>query len=140
MPALRARPRRPFRVLRSRTAAISDPDRAVLKRADAFLRALFQGKRGRPPAVRFPYAPPFMTRVWRAMAAVPFGRTITYAALARRAGRAAAARAAGQACARNPLPLFVPCHRILSAGGGLGGYSSGLAWKMLLLDREGWRR
>lgn len=70
------------------------------------------------------------------MERIPAGATCTYAELAARAGRPRAVRAAGQACARNPLPLFVPCHRVLGSGGVLGGFSGGLAWKVCLLERE----
>lgn len=69
---------------------------------------------------------------------IPFGRTLTYQALAVAAGRPRAARAVGQALGRNPVPLFIPCHRVL-ASGGLGGFSSGLARKRDLLQHEGVR-
>lgn len=81
--------------------------------------------------------PAFRRAVWRALRALPRGRTATYGELARRAGNPRAARAAGTACGANPLPLFVPCHRAVAAGGRLGGFSSGLAWKRLLLSGEG---
>ncbi|MCZ7591982.1 MAG: MGMT family protein [Kiritimatiellae bacterium] len=67
---------------------------------------------------------------------IPAGKTLTYHELAKYAGSADAVRAAGQACARNPLPLFTPCHRVLASDGGLGGFSSGLAWKRHLLRVE----
>ena len=81
----------------------------------------------------------FQRAIWRAMQRIPRGRTMTYAELARRAGRPRASRAAGGACGANPLPLFVPCHRIVATGGGLGGFSGGLAWKVHLLRVEGAR-
>jgi methylated-DNA-[protein]-cysteine S-methyltransferase len=67
---------------------------------------------------------------------VGYGTTSTYAALAAAAGRPSAARAAGTACATNPLPVFVPCHRVLRSDGGLGGYLGGLAAKRALLALE----
>ncbi|MGV8967846.1 MAG: methylated-DNA--[protein]-cysteine S-methyltransferase [Cellulomonas sp.] len=80
---------------------------------------------------------PFFQAVWTAMRAIPAGRTASYAELAAAAGRPAAVRAAGGACARNRLAPFVPCHRVLRTGGGLGGYLYGLATKRALLAHEG---
>lgn len=80
---------------------------------------------------------PFFQAVWTAMRAIPAGQTASYAELAEAAGRPAAVRAAGRACARNRLAPFVPCHRVLRTGGGLGGYFYGLATKRALLEHEG---
>ena len=82
--------------------------------------------------------PPFRARVLGVLRTVRYGRTTTYAALARRAGRAGGARAAGQAVARNPLPLIVPCHRVVRSDGSLGGFSAagGVAVKRRLLAAE----
>ncbi len=68
---------------------------------------------------------------------MPYGATITYAELARRAGRPGSARAAGAATGRNPLAIVVPCHRIVAADGSLTGYAGGLARKARLLGLEG---
>lgn len=78
----------------------------------------------------------FFQAVWKVMREVPAGETITYAELADRAGRPRAVRAAGSACARNRIAPIVPCHRILRAGGTLGGYYYGLTAKSWLLDHE----
>jgi methylated-DNA-[protein]-cysteine S-methyltransferase len=69
--------------------------------------------------------PPFSRRILEALVAVPFGATITYGELAARAGRPGAARAVGRAMAANPLPIVVPCHRVVGAGGKMTGYSGG---------------
>ena len=71
-------------------------------------------------------------------AEVPYGETVTYGELAELAGRAGAARAVGTAMSRNPVPFFVPCHRVVAAGGigGYGGGAAGIALKRALLDRE----
>jgi len=82
-------------------------------------------------------APPFRSAAWTAMRTVPRGQVISYGELALRAGRPGAARAAGTACGANPLPIFVPCHRIVAAGGGLGGFGGGLDLKRELLAMEG---
>jgi len=78
----------------------------------------------------------FQQRVWRALREVPAGETVTYAELARRIGAPAAIRAVGSACARNPVAVAVPCHRVLRSNGDLGGYRWGLSRKRALLERE----
>lgn len=78
----------------------------------------------------------FLQAAWDAMRAVPAGRTVSYAELARLAGRPNAVRAAGSACARNLVAPFVPCHRVLRSDGTLGGYEYGLATKAALLRHE----
>jgi methylated-DNA-[protein]-cysteine S-methyltransferase len=83
-----------------------------------------------------PEGTPFQRDVWRAIGAVPFGATITYAELARRCGRPAAVRAAGAATGRNPLTIVIPCHRIVGSGGALTGYAGGLDRKRSLLALE----
>jgi len=80
---------------------------------------------------------PFVQRAWLEMRAVHPGETDTYAGLAERAGSPKAIRAAGQACAKNKVAPFVPCHRILRTGGGLGGYAYGIPVKEALLVHEG---
>jgi methylated-DNA-[protein]-cysteine S-methyltransferase len=88
-------------------------------------------------AVDLEYETPFLERCAHALRAVPRGETVTYGEQAALAGSPGAARAAGSFCARNRLGLFVPCHRVVSAGG-LGSYGShGLAYKKRLLELEG---
>lgn len=82
---------------------------------------------------------PFTSRVLTALAAVPRGETVTYGELAARAGSPGAARAAGRAMAGNFWPLLLPCHRVVAAGGRLGGYGGGEELKARLLRREGVR-
>ncbi len=79
---------------------------------------------------------PFQLQVWRELQKIPFGHTISYQELARCLGKPQAARAVGRACGKNPIPLIVPCHRVIAANGGLGGFSSGLARKKWLLEHE----
>jgi AraC family transcriptional regulator of adaptative response/methylated-DNA-[protein]-cysteine methyltransferase len=79
---------------------------------------------------------PFYLKVWQVMQQVPWGQTWSYQELARRAGRPRAVRAAASACARNPVGILVPCHRIISSDGSLGGYGGGLDMKRALLDSE----
>jgi methylated-DNA-[protein]-cysteine S-methyltransferase len=80
----------------------------------------------------------FGRRVLEATAMIPFGTTRTYKQVATEAGNALAFRAAGNALGSNPIPIVVPCHRILHSGGGLGGYTGGLERKRLLLGVEGY--
>jgi methylated-DNA-[protein]-cysteine S-methyltransferase len=81
----------------------------------------------------------FRRRALRAVARIPYGKTRTYTQVATSAGNERAVRAAGSACGSNPLPIVVPCHRVLRSGGGLGGYGGGLPMKEALLELEGVR-
>lgn len=77
--------------------------------------------------------------VWQELCRIPYGTTVTYGELARRVGRPRSARAVGQAVGANPVPIVIPCHRVLPMTGGLGGFGPGLQWKRWLLDLEGAR-
>jgi methylated-DNA-[protein]-cysteine S-methyltransferase len=79
----------------------------------------------------------FRGRVQRAIAEIPYGQTRNYTEMAGQAGNERAVRAAGTACGSNPLPIVVPCHRVLRTGGALGGYGGGLPMKEALLKLEG---
>jgi len=81
--------------------------------------------------------PPFTRRALSAARRIPFGEVRTYGWVARRAGRPGGARAAGQAMSRNPVPLLIPCHRVVAAAGRLGGFGGGLGMKRALLALEG---
>ena len=78
----------------------------------------------------------FQKKVWEEMARIPYGEAVSYGELAHRVG-CRAYRAVGQACHRNPLPLIVPCHRVIASGGRLGGFGGGEDIKRLLLRFEG---
>lgn len=79
----------------------------------------------------------FQQQVWRELLRLGPGETKTYAQIAAELGKPLAARATGGACGANPIPVLVPCHRVLAANGRLGGFSGGLDWKRRLLAREG---
>jgi len=81
--------------------------------------------------------PPFYEKALMEVAKIPYGKTVSYQEIARRAGNVKAARAAGSANANNPIAIFIPCHRILASDGTLGGYGGGLDKKMILLEHEG---
>jgi len=84
-----------------------------------------------------PLGSDFQMRVWRELRRIPPGKTLSYAQLARRVGNPKASRAVGSANGRNPLCIVVPCHRVISADGSLGGFSAGLDAKRWLLRHEG---
>ena len=118
------------RVLRAAPEAVA--------RARRQLDEYFAGRRQRfELPLDWRLATGFRRDVLRATARIPYGRTRSYAEVAARAGRPRAFRAAGTALATNPLPILVPCHRVLPAGGGLGGYRGGGAVKARLLALEG---
>ena len=103
---------------------------ALLREAAAQLAAWFAGDRKTFELPLAPAGSDFRRRVWAAMAEIPYGETETYGALAGRAGmKAGAARAVGGACGANPIPIVLPCHRVVGANGGAGGYSGGNARK-----------
>jgi methylated-DNA-[protein]-cysteine S-methyltransferase len=79
----------------------------------------------------------FQRSVWRGLAEIPYGETVSYAELAMMVGRPHAYRAVGQANGSNPVPIVLPCHRVVASGGGIGGYGGGLAMKRQLLALEG---
>ena len=109
---------------------------ASLADAVAQLDAYFAGQRR---VFELPLAlagSPFFVRVWEAVSAIPFGETRTYGQVAAALGRPRAARAVGLANGRNPLPIIVPCHRLVGADGARTGYGGGLARKRWLLDHE----
>jgi AraC family transcriptional regulator of adaptative response/methylated-DNA-[protein]-cysteine methyltransferase len=95
--------------------------------------------RRRPEADTLPldvHATAFRRRVWEALRRIPMGQTRSYGEIAEEVGAPRAARAVGTACATNPIPIVVPCHRVVAANGKLGGYSGGLARKRQLLAAE----
>jgi O-6-methylguanine DNA methyltransferase len=87
--------------------------------------------------VKIPEGTEFQRAVWREMKNILRGQTRTYSEIAAAIGRPKAVRAVGTACGANPLPVFIPCHRVV-AKNGLGGFGSGLPWKKLLLRLEKW--
>lgn len=114
----------------------------VKRWCDLTRQALDDALAGRPPRELPPLdlsaGTKFQRRVWAALRRIPPGRTTTYGQIAQAIGRPQAVRAVGGACGANPVPVLIPCHRVVQTGGGLGGFSGGLEWKRLLLAREGW--
>ncbi len=96
----------------------------------------FEGNRKQFDLKLFPAVTPFQGRVLQALQEVPYGETVTYGELARRIEQPKASRAVGMANARNPIPIVIPCHRVIGKGGKLTGYGGGLGIKQTLLDLE----
>ena len=113
-----------------------DAGHASLRQTKRELAEYFSGKRERFEMTLAPEGTPFQRSVWKAIFAVGFGETITYGALAQRAGCPGSARAAGAATGRNPISVIVPCHRIVGSNGNLTGYAGGLDRKRALLALE----
>jgi methylated-DNA-[protein]-cysteine S-methyltransferase len=113
-----------------------NPRQPVLKQAGEELRAYLAGTRTRFSVPLHYDGTDFQREIWRQIALIPFGETITYTELARRAGTPAALRAAGTATGRNSLSIIIPCHRVVGKNGGMGGYAGGLDRKINLLRRE----
>ncbi len=118
-------------------SAEAEPGDALAGRAVAELRAYFAGElTAFTVPVVMPRGSDFERAVWQEMTRIPYGETLTYGEVARRVGDPGAARAVGVACNRNPVPVIVPCHRIVGAGGKLVGFGGGLPRKVTLLELE----
>jgi methylated-DNA-[protein]-cysteine S-methyltransferase len=119
-----------------RRPRVDGPVTPVLDATATQLDEYFAGTRTTFDLPTLPEGTAFQLGVWSELARIPYGATITYGELARRVGRPGGARAVGQANGRNPLPIVVPCHRVV-ASDGLGGYGGGLDVKRALLATEG---
>ena len=119
-----------------REAATAGHD-AVLAATARQLREYFAGERQHFDLPLAPSGTAFQRSVWAALAAIPYGEVRSYGEIARAIGRASAVRAVGAANGRNPLPIVVPCHRVIGSNGSLTGFAGGLRAKQTLLAREG---
>jgi methylated-DNA-[protein]-cysteine S-methyltransferase len=109
-----------------------------LQLAASALNDVMAGRKPRAlPPMDWEGSTEFQQDVWRALLRIAPGETKTYAAIGKALGKPLAARAVGGACGANPIPVLVPCHRVLAANGRLGGFSGGLGWKRRLLALEG---
>ena len=140
---LTASPRglRSIEVVRSvRPTAIATPRGkagVIVRQAEKELREYFSGRRRRFTVKLDLDGTEFQREAWGAMRRIPFGSTISYGDQARSIGKPKAFRAVGSANGKNPVPIIVPCHRVLASDGSLGGYSLGLPMKRRLLALEG---
>jgi methylated-DNA-[protein]-cysteine S-methyltransferase len=130
----------PLETLAAREAGTHADVRWDANGAAAVARQLaeyFEGRRRTFELKLAPRGSAFQREVWYALARIPYGTTLSYAELARSVGRPGAARAVGRANATNPIPVVVPCHRVIGASGALTGYGGGMARKEFLLAHEG---
>jgi methylated-DNA-[protein]-cysteine S-methyltransferase len=111
--------------------------RAWHRTTEAALKKILAGKKpGRLPPLDLA-GTAFQNSVWREMQEIALGKTKSYGDIAEAIGKPKAVRAVGGACGANPIPVLVPCHRVLAAHGKLGGFGGGLPWKRKLLAKEG---
>jgi len=111
-------------------------DENALDEAIRQLRAYFEGTLKAFSLTLAPHGTPFQLRVLTALQQIPYGKTISYGEVARRIGKPKASRAVGAANARNPLPIVIPCHRVIGSDGSLTGFGGGLDVKKALLALE----
>ena len=121
----------------SNTDGDSDRCDAVLERATGQLQHYFAGRRQQFDLPLAPAGTTFQRAVWTALAAIPWGELRSYADIARAIDKPTAVRAVGAANGRNPLPIVVPCHRVIGSNGSLTGFAGGLELKRQLLELEG---
>ncbi len=123
---------------RSATGRASPVVRPWHHATKAALKAILAGRTPRTfPPLDLSAGSAFQQTVWRALERIPIGQTRSYGEIAHAIGKPKAVRAVGGACGANPIPVLVPCHRVLAANRKLGGFSGGLNWKRRLLAREG---
>ncbi len=111
-------------------------DKKFFAKEIAQLKEFAAGKRKRFDLKLNPEGTAFQNKVWKALSTIPYGDTYTYKDIAKQIGNAKASRAVGMANSKNPIPLIVPCHRVIGANGKLTGFASGLEIKQTLLDLE----
>lgn len=111
-------------------------EHAVLREAAAQLAAYLAGRRTRFDLPLRPAGTDFQRAAWAALLEIPYGQTRSYRHQAERVGRPSAMRAVGAANGRNPIPVIIPCHRVIGSAGSLTGYAGGVALKARLLDLE----
>ncbi|HSY17385.1 MAG TPA: methylated-DNA--[protein]-cysteine S-methyltransferase [Candidatus Acidoferrales bacterium] len=114
-----------------------NPQHPVLQSAAKQLAEYFAGKRTAFSISLHPSGTDFQEKVWREIARIPYGKTVSYSHLAKRAGTPDAVRAAGTATGRNPLSIVIPCHRVVGKNGALCGFAGGLERKQYLHTLEG---
>lgn len=126
----------------ARNGVPADPPEGSVERREAFAPVIEQLQRYFARQLRAfevtlnPRGTPFQRRVWEALRAIPYGETRSYAEIARMIGKPDAVRAVGSANGANPIPIIVPCHRVVGSDGSLTGFGGGLRAKRFLLDLE----
>lgn len=118
-------------------AARIQRDEAHLRAWVKALKEYFHGRAIDPQLPLDVHATAFQQRVWRELQKIPYGQTRSYSEIARKIRQPKAARAVARACATNPVPIVIPCHRVIREDGSLGGYGGGITRKRALLSQEG---
>ena len=118
------------------TDLTEDNNQSMLLEAERQLKQYFEGKRETFSIPLDMRGTAFQKDVWRALQAIPFGKTLSYGGIAHQLGRPTASRAVGAANGRNPICIVVPCHRVIGSNGKLTGFAGGLEVKANLLERE----
>jgi O-6-methylguanine DNA methyltransferase len=124
------------KILKSYLNDVVKKSETKLKNEIKQIREYFAGKRKEFNLKVFLKGTGFQTKIWLEISKIKYGKTISYAALAAKAGNKKAVRAAGSACSKNPVPIIIPCHRVL-AKNGLGGFGGGIELKKKMLRLEG---
>jgi AraC family transcriptional regulator of adaptative response/methylated-DNA-[protein]-cysteine methyltransferase len=132
-----AKNRKPAAILKEWQKVWPHTEFVADKKATAAALNAFLGATGKSALAIRMTGTPFQQKVWKELLKVPAGEVISYAELARRIKNPKAMRAVGSAMGANPVPILVPCHRVIASSGGLGGFGGGLALKRQLLEAEG---
>lgn len=122
--------------LDSEEIAVSKTIPSELKEAVAQLKQYFKGERKEFNLILSPNGTDFQKRVWKELQKIPYGKTVSYQQIANQLGNPKVIRAAASANGKNPIPIIIPCHRVIGSDGSLTGYAGGLHRKKLLLDLE----
>ncbi len=115
---------------------IEERETAVIKQAINELNEYFEGKRKNFTVPLNPEGTEFQKKVWKALLNIPYGKTCSYKDIAEKIGSPKACRAVGSSNGKNPIPIIIPCHRVINASGNIGGYSAGLDIKTKLMNIE----
>jgi len=121
---------------RTPQSGVSTKIKSWHRTTEAALKKILAGKKSKLPPLDWTSKTEFQKSVWRQMLKISAGETKSYGEIASAIGKPKAVRAVGGACGANPVPVLVPCHRVLAANKKLGGFSGGLDWKRKLLARE----
>jgi len=123
-------------ILKNAPASLQTSTNPLTKETCKQLDEYFAGERKEFDLPLAPEGTSFQQAAWKQLQEIPYGQTISYSQEAKAVGRPKACRAVGSANGKNPIAIIIPCHRVIAANGGLGGYASGLENKIKLLDLE----
>ena len=123
-------------IISSKESVTNSASNSIIQDAIEQLTEYFAGKRKTFSIPLAPSGTPFQQQVWTQLQNIPYGKTISYAQLAQMVDSPKACRAVGSANGKNPIPVIIPCHRVITSNGGLGGFAYGLDMKKWLLELE----